>query len=305
VSVSLLTALAVPCALWLDRLYGELPNRWHPLVAFGRWANACERRLYGPRRWRGLLAWGLAVLPPVWLVHGLLPRGSLLALAGGIALLYLALGARSLEQHARAVATALAADDLDAARRAVGCIVSRDTAALDARGVALAAVESVLENGADAIFGALFWFVAGGPAAVVLYRLANTLDAMWGYRNARYAEFGWAAARIDDALNFIPARLTAASYALLGDRPRAWRCWRTQAPHWKSPNAGPVMASGAGALGLALGGGAVYHGRWQERPPLGEGRAPAAADIERALALVRRTTLLWAAVIVLGGFALA
>jgi adenosylcobinamide-phosphate synthase len=141
---------------------------------------------------------------------------------------------------------------------------------------------------------------------VVLYRLANTLDAMWGYRTPRYRDFGWAAARLDDVLNWIPARLTALSYVVVGTKPAlAWRCWREQAPVWKSPNAGPVMAAGAGALGLALGGQARYHGEWVARPALGEGLAPRAEDIDRAVALVRRALWLWLGAILVGGLAFA
>jgi adenosylcobinamide-phosphate synthase len=143
------------------------------------------------------------------------------------------------------------------------------------------------------VFGTLFWFaVAGGPGAL-LFRLANTLDAMWGYRNSRFLEFGCAAARIDDALNWIPARLTALSYALLGNTKQAWRCWRTQASQWSSPNAGPVMASGAGALGVMLGGAACYDGVIEHRPLLGAGSQAVAADIGRAWRLVAGTTAMW------------
>lgn len=244
-------------------------------------------------RLRGLIAWCLLVLPVValawWIAR--LPFGWLL----DVLLLWFALGGQSLAEHAQAIARPLADGDLEQARMAVGRIVSRDTTVLDETGVAKAAVESVLENGADAVFAALFWFaLLGGPGALA-YRLANTLDGMWGYRDERRRYFGWAAARIDDLLNLVPARLTALTYALLGRTGRALACWRTQAPAWSSPNAGPVMAAGAGSLGLRLGGAAIYHGQIEERPVLGEGRCPGAADIGRALELVRRGTWLWLA----------
>jgi adenosylcobinamide-phosphate synthase len=210
-----------------------------------------------------------------------------------IVILYFTLGGRSLGEHAQRVAAALRANDIDAARKQVGFMVSRDTTAMQPDDAARATVESVLENGSDAVFGALFWFaVAGAPGAVV-YRLANTLDAMWGYRSERFLHFGWAAARLDDVLNYIPARLTALTYALLGHTARAWRCWQEQAVAWESPNAGPVMAAGAGALGVTLGGPAFYHGHYKQRPVLGEGRPASGDDIERAVALVRNGTWLW------------
>lgn len=187
--------------------------------------------------------------------------------------------------------------DLQEARARVGRIVSRDTGQMDGQAVASAAVESVLENGNDAVFGALFWFLIAGAPGVLLYRLANTLDAMWGYRTPRYLYFGWAAARLDDVLNFIPARLTALTYALIGHTRSALRCWRLQAGAWESPNAGPVMAAGAGALGVGLGGGAYYHGQWEERPALGVGPRPDATSIPAALRLVRLGVILWVCVI--------
>jgi adenosylcobinamide-phosphate synthase len=116
---------------------------------------------------------------------------------------------------------------------------------------------------------------------------------MWGYRTPRYFYFGWAAARCDDLLNFIPARLTALTYALAGRFRTAVRCWREQGALWGSPNAGPVMAAGAGALRVRLGGGAFYHGHWRERPVLGEGAEPQTADIPRALRLLQRSLWMW------------
>ena len=306
-----LFTLYVPPTLWLplaalssvllDRLLGETP-RWHPLVGFGALANAIERVLNrgSLRRASGVIAWSLAVLPWVALVAWG-KRYDFVGWLIDVVLLYLALGGRSLAEHAERVAADLAANDLPAARQHVGWIVSRDTRELDESGVAKACVESALENGNDAVFGALFWFILLGGCGAVLFRLANTLDAMWGYKPERFLKFGWAAARIDDALNYLPARLTALSYALFGQTRRALACWRQQAPVWESPNAGPVMSAGAASLGLALGGSAIYHGHLEERPVLGEGRPARGGDIPRALKLMRRSTALWLTIFLLGG----
>jgi adenosylcobinamide-phosphate synthase len=298
------TALVALVAVLLDAVLGE-PRRWHPLVLFGRWASRIEHWTHADRRAAGLYAWTVAVLP--WLAlaaacgFAAAALSPWLSAAFAAVVLYLAIGHRSLGDHARPVAFALHEDDLDRARATVGRMVSRDTAALSGSQVAAAATESVLENGNDAVFGALFWFAVLGVPGVVLYRLSNTLDAMWGYRTPRYGRFGWAAARIDDVLNYVPARLTALTYALCGRLAPAWRCWRAQAPAWDSPNAGPVMAAGAGALQVRLGGPAPYHGRWEDRPALGEGAAADATSIDRALALVRNGVAVWLVV----GFVLA
>ncbi|MDU9397883.1 adenosylcobinamide-phosphate synthase CbiB [Pseudomonas sp. zfem003] len=293
-------------ALLLDALFGE-PRRGHPLVLFGRWAERLERRFNpGGRGWRshGVSAWLLAVLPPtavVWLLADIPGLGWVVSVLA----LYAAVGLRSLNEHAEPVAQALEQGDLARARERVGYMVSRDTRELDDSAVARAATESVLENGSDAVFAALFWFAVAGAPGVVLYRLANTLDAMWGYRNARFERFGWAAARIDDVLNYIPARLVALTYAVLGKTALALQCWRQQAPLWDSPNAGPVMAAGAGALGVQLGGPAIYHGELHERPHLGQGEPACAADIQRGMDLVRQGVMLWVAVLIVGGWLLA
>ncbi|HRP94964.1 MAG TPA: adenosylcobinamide-phosphate synthase CbiB [Rhodocyclaceae bacterium] len=288
--------LKLAAAMLADRLLGE-PRRLHPLVGFGRWAGWLEararRRL--PARAGGVVAWVVAVGP--WVGLAVLLRGThpVAHWLVDVGLLYLALGARSLAEHADAVATPLEAGDLDRARAHVGRMVSRETASLDATGIARAGTESVLENGNDAIFGALFWFcLLGGPGAL-LFRLANTLDAMWGYRTPRFVDFGRAAARIDDAMNWMPARLTALTYAVLGNTRDALACWRAQAPLWDSPNAGPVMAAGAGALGVSLGGTARYGGHDEARPQLGRGAAPEAATVRRAVGLVERGMLVWLA----------
>nr|WP_228051063.1 adenosylcobinamide-phosphate synthase CbiB [Pontibacterium sinense] len=298
-------------ALLLDRLLGE-PKRFHPLVGFGRLASAIERvwnttdagRAAG--RGTGVFAWSLAVIPLVLLAYSVnlwTEQYAVISVILGGVVLYLAIGWQSLIEHGIAVSNPLAAGDLDSARHAVGMIVSRDTSQSDETAIASAATESVLENGADAIFSAIFWFCLLGIPGVVLYRLSNTLDAMWGYKNSRFLSFGWAAARIDDLLNYLPARLTALSYALAGKTRIAVSCWQAQAVTWKSPNAGPVMAAGAGAINVSLGGAAIYHGELQQRPPLGpnrdSGETPSAQGIERACMLVNRALGLWVLVIVI------
>ena len=308
------TALLAVLGVALDAYLGE-PRRAHPLVAFGRFAKRLERSLNPDRdaiqtegegrhsrvppiglraRVLGIVGCCLAVVPPV-AVSVALTRELPIALAWTLhaLLLWFALGARSLADHIAPIEHALASGDLPSARALASRIVTRDLSDSEASAIARAAVESALENGNDAIFGALFWFaVAGGPGALA-YRLVNTLDAMWGYRTPRFLFFGWAAARLDDAANYVPARLTALTYALCGNRRNALRCWRTQAAAWDSPNAGPVMASGAGSLDVSCGGSARYHGVDEARPALGSGAAPDARDIGRALSLVRRALFAW------------
>ena len=304
-----MTALMVGFALLMDRLLGE-PNRFHHLVGFGRVASWVEHRLRRDDctkrqgRFFGLLAVLILVVPLVVFTIGLMQLAMVEYLIATV-LLYLAVGSRSLALHAQRVHDALTQNDLEEARKRIGMLVSRDTRQLDEEQVTKATVESVLENGCDAVFGAIFWFVVAGAPGVIAYRLINTLDAMWGYRNERYLHFGWAAARLDDLLNYIPARLTALTYAVLGHFNHAIRCWHEQGQNWKSPNAGPVMAAGAGALSVKLGGEATYHGQSQQRPTLGLAKRPYANDIQRAITLVNRGVLLWIVLILLGGWLLA
>jgi len=297
----MITALLVcAAALLLDQLLGE-PHRAHPLMAFGRLAQALEGRLNRPAQkgntLRGGLAAGILLLPPV-LLAGLLAywlEGLYLATLE-ILLLYLAIGLKSLADHAKAVVIPLKAGELDKARSAVAMMVSRDTKTLDGEGLSRAATESVLENGSDAVMASLFWYLVGGLPGLLLHRLANTLDAMWGYRNERFNQFGRFAARLDDLLGFLPARLTALAYALAGQSRAALRAWWRQGHLLDSPNAGPVMASGAGALGLSLGGSVPYGGKLKQRPDLGVPRdlaEPVPADApEQAVRLLRRATII-------------
>ncbi|MBB3060542.1 adenosylcobinamide-phosphate synthase CbiB [Microbulbifer rhizosphaerae] len=303
-------AAALLLGMLLDRLLGE-PRQFHPLVGFGRLASGLERKLNCtdakyPKVY-GILAVAL-LLVPVWLVGSLLWERAQQAqgpwaLILGAGSVYFAVGWKALNEHIAPVARTLEREDLAGARTAVGRIVSRDCDNLDEEQTARAAIESLLENTSDAVVAPLFWFAVAGLPGVLVYRLSNTLDAMWGYRNRRYRAFGWAAARLDDLLNFIPARITAAAFTLFGNRPEALQQWRSCAGHWASPNAGPVIAAGAGALELRLGGGASYHGQWQEKPATA-GRVATAADIPRAQALAARAVAATLVLLMLLGFSL-
>ena len=291
--------LALTLAITMDRFLGE-PDRWHPLVGFGNIAN-CVERMMSQRSHSARLAWLMGTLAVVILLGSFVTLTTLVTTGPAwqwlidATVLYLAIGAQSLREHAQHVMNALQ-QDLATARNAVARMVSRDTGGMDSLAVTKATIESVLENGNDAIFGAIFWFLMFGAPGAMLYRLANTLDAMWGYRNERYLYFGWAAARLDDVLNWVPARLTALTYAAVGDWRGGFTCWLQQAKDWYSPNAGPVMAAGAGALNLQLGGSAVYGGAEKFRPVLGRGSVPQINDILRAMDLVKHSLWCWIAV---------
>ena len=292
-----MTAVALFLGLLIDHFVGE-SKRWHPLVGFGNAASTLEKAANSSSdtdgKLRGLVCWALMVLIPVMAISLVISQLSGLALLVVNALVvYFVVGLKSLAEHGRNVAVPLLAGDLPAARQQIAMMVSRDTDKLTEQQVASATCESVLENGSDAIFAALFWFCLLGAPGAILYRGANTLDAMWGYKTDRYRRFGWAAARIDDVLNWLPARLTALSYSLVGNFSSGLKCARQQGGLTDSPNAGCVMAAGAGALGISMGGAAIYHGEEHQRPIFGVGSVAEAIDIERAIALVQRASVLW------------
>ncbi len=297
------------CALLLDRGIGEV-RRYHPLVGFGYCANRLERWLNAPsvngRAWRvygkGVLAWALLVLPlPVALYCAYREWGAqwpvFLRLGLDVIIVYFALGLQSLKQHGLQVYRPLQKGDLVAARHFTGYLVSRDTAALTPDSMSRATVESMLENGHDAVIATLFWFVVGGAPAVVLHRLANTLDAMWGYKTPRYDYFGWAAARCDDALGFISAKVCALLYA---SQRHFWRAMINafrQSQRYKSHNGGWVMAAGATTLNIKLGGRSLYQGKAVLSPVLGQGDEVTVADIPRSLQRVDRASAVFVIVI--------
>ena len=292
-------------ALLLDQLLGE-PQHFHPLVGFGKWVRWVEGWSYGSasmtpgmRKAHGIGAL-LIVLFPLLLLSLWINTLALWSEAFQLLALYWAVGSRSLIEHGRAVAEAINHKSLEDARQKVSLLVSRETTEMDEAAIARATIESILENGCDAIFAALFWFMLLGAPGVILYRLANTLDAMWGYKNTRYHAFGWSAARLDDILNYIPARLSAITYLLLGDSHQAWQAWR-YCPTRKSPNATLVMAVGAGALHLQLGGAVTYFGQHQHNPLLGIGQPASCKDIGRALTLLRRGMMVWGMLALISG----
>jgi adenosylcobinamide-phosphate synthase len=269
------------------------PRRWHPVAGFGHAALRLERRVYAPTRHRGAL-FAVALVALAALSAELAARAARRAGPGrGLvlaAVTWTALGGRSLASEARRIAALLDRGDLAGARAALPVLVGRDTSALDEEQVCRAAVESVAENTSDAVVGALLWGAVAGPAGVVAYRSANTLDAMVGHRSERYEAFGWAAARLDDLMSWPGARggaaLTALAAPLVGGSPRAaWGAIRRDGPTHPSPNAGRMEAAFAGALGVGLGGPLSYGGRVELRPALGDGPPPRPEDVRRAARL--------------------
>jgi adenosylcobinamide-phosphate synthase len=279
-----------------DLLLGD-PRRGHPVAAFGRAAGAVERVLWRDHRGWGALHTAVCAGGAVCLAAGAASRvraSPAASVALTAAATWTVVGGTSLGREARAIGAALAAGDVDAARERLPRLCGRDPQALDAEGIARAVVESVAENTSDAVVGARVWGAIAGVPGLVGFRAVNTLDAMVGHKSARYRRYGWASARLDDVAGWPGARLTAVLATVAGGDPRgALRAWRADAAKHPSPNAGPVEASFAGALGVRLGGTLSYGGRVEHRPVLGErGRPVRIADIERAVRLSRRVGLL-------------
>lgn len=272
-----------------DQLLGD-PRRGHPVAVFGAWAAWVEQHTYADSRIAGVATEAI-VLTPVLVLGVAAARLPAPARVGATAVLtWAALGGTSLGREGTAVHDLLAAGDLPGARERVRTLVGRVTDDLPADEVARAAVESVAENTSDAVVGTLVWGALLGPLGVVLHRAANTLDAMHGHRTQRYARFGWAAARLDDVLGWVPARVTVLATAAANPL-RAREVVRTAVRDGHahpSPNAGPVEAGFAAALGARLGGRTVYASGVEERPALGHGRPVTVGDLPRAVALARR-----------------
>ena len=279
----------------LDGALGD-PRRGHPVALFGALASRAERRLWADRRAPGAaLATGAvtaAALAGLALQRAAARRGPAATAAATALAAWTVLGGTSLAREALAVGRALEAGDLAAARARLPALCGRDPGRLGAAGLARATVESVAENTSDAVVAPLLWGAALGLPGLLGYRAVNTLDAMIGHHSPRYERFGWAAARLDDAANLIPARVTAVAAALLapavgGSPRRALRTLRRDGRKHPSPNAGRVEAAFAGSLAIRLGGTNVYQGAAARRGLLGDGGPPAAPDIARAVRLSR------------------
>jgi adenosylcobinamide-phosphate synthase len=279
---------------WPDALYKKIG---HPVTWLGRLIAALETRWNSgdkAKRFRaGLLTSFLAIVAaalPAWAIQSALPVGPLGIVIGAL-LSWPLIAMRSMHDHVAAVARPLAKGDLEAARFAVSMIVGRDPAQLDASGVARAATESLAENTSDGIIAPLFWGVVAGLPGIAAYKAINTLDSMIGHRNDRYEQFGKFAARLDDVVNWPPARLTGLLFALASG-PSVLRAIQTMwrdAPRHRSPNAGWPEGAMAAALSVRLSGPRIYGDRIADEPWLNAGASdPRPQDLTRALKLYRR-----------------
>ncbi len=299
-------AAGIAAGVLADAVFGD-PARGHPVAVFGAAAEALERRLYRDDRRAGVLLTA-TLLGAVAAAGALAERAGRRAGVGGeaacvAAATFIALGGTSLARTGEQMAGHLRDGDIEAARRLLPSLCGRDPSVLDNQGLTRAALESVAENTSDAQVGPLLWAALGGAPAVLMYRAANTLDAMVGNKSARYLRFGWAAARFDDLVNFAAARLTGLLVVMCapltgGSAAGAVRAWRRDARRHPSPNAGVAEASFAGALGVRLGGPTQYAHELEIRPTLGDGLVPQVGDLARAVRLSRVVQAVAAAVAV-------
>ena len=293
-------ALAVGAAM--DAALGDPRNMLHMVVVFGKVISFWEKILYNMKnkRFAGLLlvvltllCCGVPIALVLWLAWRIHP---ILYAAVGSFLCWQCLAARSLRDESDLVRVPLTEDDLPKAREMVGRIVGRDTDALDEAGVTRAAVETVAENTSDGVIAPIFYIALGGPLGGCLYKAANTMDSMVGYKNDRYIDFGRCAALFDDVVNYIPARLAAlelvlAAYLTGMDGKNAWRIWKRDRRNHASPNSAQTESAVAGALGLRLAGDAVYFGKLHKKPYIGDDLRPIEPeDIRRSHRLMFAAT---------------
>lgn len=280
-------------------------DRWLPdrggfrlWVWYSDWAESVEQRFNGGLRSQGIFAVLLAIAPilvVILLATFVLGQiATALVFLFAVAVLYLCVDLYRLGDVAQAVATALESGDVAHAAARLKDLTGKDTIETTEAGVAHATVEAILKQANSLVAAPVFWFLVLGPLGAMLQRLAATLDRLWAHRTARFTEFGWAAARLDDLLCWIPARIMAISYAIMGSFEDALHCWRRQAGMWSGLSSGPLLASGLGALHLdsCEEGEKDAYGNTAINPAT----LPQAADVRRAVALVWRVMLFWLAV---------
>lgn len=283
-------ALGAAAGYAIDRTFGEPPNAVHPMVAVGNGLTHLEHSLYQDRRVNGAAHVACALGAAAVLGWGL--RSLMGPFASTTLSVAVCSSSKMLGDTALDVAAALETEGLEEGRRQLRSLVGRDPSTLDETEISRAVVESVAENTVDGVTATLLGAVVGGPSAVLVHRVTNTLDAMVGHRNKRYQNFGWASARLDDALNWVPARLTAVAIAIAapGRASHVLAVVKRDGAKHPSPNGGRVEAAVAGALDITLGGTNDYGGTLEVRGPLGNGRAPRRCDIAPAVNLTRRAS---------------
>lgn len=286
--------ITILLAVALDRL---IPDRHgiKPFAWYRDWAESIEQRFNGGTRGHGVGAALLAIVPivlGVLLARYILAEVSfLLRFAFDVVMLYLCLDIYRLGSVARSVSEALDAGDLPEADTQLRELTGKNAVDLSESGIAHATVEAVLKQGNSLVISPLFWFILFGPAGAVMQRLACILDMLWGHRYERFVEFGWAAARFDDVLQWVPARITALSYGIMGSFEDALHCWRRRVGVWSDINSGPLLASGFGAMHMQNCE-AVVEAEYEDRVT-GLTVVPDASHIRGVVALVWRVLLFW------------
>ncbi len=292
-------------ALLLDIFFGDI-RHYHPLSGFRKLARRVENYFYPQRStttprvlfWLGVLAVVFAI-PPFILLLALLKPIPGVDVITGVVVLYFALSKQTLSARARAVSKALLHGNLRDAQQRTRVLLQQKTAPLNEREIIRASVEHVLKNGNSVVFGVLFWFIVGGTPAVMIYRFSDQLYSLWGHNDARYQYFGRFVTILSQILNWLPARLTASTYAIQGNFMRAMECWWQQGRFYSCHNTGIVLAAGAGAIGFCLEGQSIDDDDQMENPDLGKGLPPDLQDIEHSVCLVSRGAWVWLILIVL------
>jgi len=293
--------LTILLAVLLDRL---VPDRqgFQPFLWYRDWAESIEERFNGGKRLQGVGATVLAVLPivaGVVLVRYVLGEiGWILRFSFDVVVLYLCLDVYRLGRTATAVAESLESGDATEANHQLRELTGKEAPDASEAGISRMAVEAVLRQGNSLVVSPIFWFILFGPFGAVLQRLSSILDMLWGHRYERFVEFGWAAARFDDLLGWIPARITAVSYALMGSFEDALHCWRRRIGVWSDINSGPLLASGLGAMHMQTCEISADASEFEERS-VDLVIVPDAGHVRRAVALVWRVLLFWLAIGVL------